>query len=374
MTHSLKLEKILLVILATILCLLGLFFVFESSALESFKRDGTPFYLVKNQALGFLLGLGALIGASFIPIKTYLKFPYFFYCLALVLLGLCFFDGFGTVLQGNIDVNGARRWLYIFGISVQVAEIVKFCLVIFFAYLLTKVNDYQIFLAYLAPPVALMLLQKDLGSLLVILAISFGLFFLSGASNKIIIKIGLFGLVAVLLMIVLSPYRRERFLTWINPSQNVQGEGYHLNQLLIAIGRGGLTGKGIGQSRQKFAYVPEVSSDSIFSIVAEEIGFIGVSFILLIYMFFLYLIWRIIQLAPLELPTKMVGYGIFILFVSQIFINLGAISGLTPLTGITLPFFSAGSSSLIISLFLVGVILSLANCQPTFKIRKKRYV
>ena len=370
----LKLERNLLIITAIILSLLGLFFVFESSALESFKQDGTPFYLVKNQAIGFGVGLVALLIASFIPVRWYLKIPYVFYFLAIILIGLCFFDGFGTILQGNVVANGARRWIYVFGLSVQVAEIVKFCMIIFFSYLVLKIKDYRIFLLYLAPIAALILMQKDLGSLIVMVAICFGLYFLSGAPMKKIFFIGTALFVAGLMMIVASPYRRERLMTYLHPDTNRQGDAYHVDQLKIAIGRGELTGKGIGQSRQKFAYVPEVATDSIFSIVAEEIGFIGVSFIFAIYMFFLFLIWRITQLAPLTEMEKMVGYGVFLLFLSQIFINLGAISGLLPLTGITLPFFSAGGSSLVISLFLVGVVVSLSNQTVPSIIKRKKYV
>ncbi len=370
----LKLEKTLLIATTIILCLLGLFFVFESSALESFKRDGTPFFLVRNQALGFGVGLIAMFIATLIDPKIYLKFPYLFYVLAIVSFLLCFFPGFGEVLRGNVVINGARRWIYLFNVSIQVAEIVKFCLIVFFSYLLSKTKNYLIFLTYLFPIILLSMMQKDLGSLLVIIAISFSLYILSGAPLKKITYLSLGGLALIFLMIVFSPYRRERFATFINPQADPQGKGYHINQLLIAIGRGELMGKGIGESRQKFAYVPEVSSDSIFSIVAEEIGFIGVSIIFIIYIFFLALIWRIVQLANLNLSEKMVGYGIFMLFMSQAFINLGGISGLIPFTGITLPFFSAGSSSLVISLFLVGVIYSMTRKPETYLIKRRKYV
>ncbi|MDO5561489.1 MAG: FtsW/RodA/SpoVE family cell cycle protein [bacterium] len=370
---TLKLERTLLIGTVIILCLLGLFFVFESSAVESFKQDGTAFYFLKNQSLGFIVGLVAMIVAAFIPVKTYLKWPYFFYFAALLSGALCFLPGFGEILVGDVVTNGARRWIYIFGISVQVAEIMKFCLIIFFAYLFSKTCDWKVFLSYLIAPVALLLLQKDLGSLLVIAAIIFGLYFLAGADLKIYGKIILVSLIAVVAMIFLSPYRRERAITFLNPQADTQDTGYHVNQLKIGIGRGGLFGQGIGNSRQKYAYIPFASSDSIFSIISEEVGFLGSSFILLIFVFYLYLIWRIVQIAPLAMSEKLVGSGIFLLFVSQIFINLGAISGLVPLTGITLPFFSAGGSSLVISLFLTGVVISLSRESEQKSPRRKRY-
>ncbi len=375
MTVDLRLERTLLLILTLILSFLGLFFVFESSALESFKIDGSAFYFLKNQSFAFLVGLGSLIAARFVPVKLYLRFPYFFYFLALFVSLLCFFPGFGTILVGNVETFGAKRWIWLFGFSIQVAEIVKFCVIVFFAYLLKKTQDLKVFLFYLTPPVLMLLWQRDLGSMLVVLAIALALYFLSGVELKKITQLVGLGLLAVILMIVLVPYRRERLLTFFQPGDDRQDSGYHVHQLKIGVGRGGLFGQGIGNSRQKFAYIPLASSDSIFAIISEEIGFLGVSFLFFFFFFFLYLIWRLVSLADLSQEEKLVGYGIFALFSSQIFINLAAISGTVPLTGITLPFFSAGGSSLVISLFLVGVVLSLSvpHNQVTIK-RRKKYV
>jgi cell division protein FtsW len=370
----LRLEKTLLVGVSLLLCALGMFFIFESGVLASFRASGHQFSLVQNQLLGLAVGVVSLVIASKIKVEWYLRWPYFFYALALGLILLCFWDGIPPLLHGNEVINGARRWVWVMGISVQVAEIVKFCLIIFWAYLLPKVNNYQVFLVYLSAPTALILLQKDLGSLLVVLAISGGLYFLSGVAWRQIGWLLLGGVAAVLVMIATAGYRSERVTCWLDPDFDPGDTCYHINQLMIAIGRGELMGEGISASRQKFAYVPEVSSDSIFAIVAEEVGFVGVSVILGLYMFFLYLIWRITQLANLSPSQKMVGYGIFLLFLMQTFMNLGAISGLIPLTGITLPFFSAGGSSLVISLFLVGVVLSLAQTAPTVRVRKRKYV
>lgn len=374
MSTDLKLERVLLIGVTLILSLLGLFFVFESSALESFKLDGTAFYFLKNQSIAFIIGLVVLTIATFIPAKIYLRFAYFFYALALILCALCFFPGFGNILVGNVVTNGARRWIYLFGFSIQVAELVKFCLIVFFAYLFSKTQDLKVFILYLILPAVALLLQKDLGSLLVIMAIIFGLYFLSGIELKTFWKLCGISLLAVLLMILIEPYRRERLLTFFNPSEDRQDTGYHVDQLKIGVGRGGWWGQGIGNSRQKFSYIPFASSDSIFAIIGEEIGFFGVTFILLLFFFYLYLIWRITQLAPLTTAEKLIGDGIFILFAAQIFINLAAISGTVPLTGLTLPFFSAGGSSLVVSLFLTGVVLSLSRSEKTVKIKRKKYV
>ncbi len=369
---ALSTKRLLLLIITIVLAAIGLFFLFESSAVESFYKDGTAFFFLKKQSFGLAVGIAALIAANFMPVKFYLKFPYLFYIFALIIGVLCLFPSLGGFIKASPQ-NGAYRWLSIGGISVQTAEIMKFCFIVFFAYLLYKTTDWKVFLSYLAAPVVVLLLQKDLGSLLVILAITFGLYFLAGVDLKILGRIIGVGIVGIIFMILLSPYRRARFLTYLQPEENLPTTGFHAQQLKIGIGRGGLIGQGIGNSQQKLAYVPFASSDSIFSIVSEELGFLGVVCIVFLFFAFLVLIWSISQSSPAPTDEKMIGYGIFFLFASQTFINLAAISGLVPLTGITLPFFSAGGSSLVISLFLVGVVCSLSRDHVIQTIKKKRF-
>lgn len=347
--------------------------MFESGALESFRDEGNLFATVAQQSLGLVIGLVGLTIVNFIPPRWYLKFPYFFYLLAIVLMILCFIPGKEGSIFYTKDINGARRWIFVCGQSIQVAELVKVCVIIFFAYLGSKTHELKTFLVYLAPLAGLFLLQKDLGSLIVVAAVVFGMYFLAGADWKSIGYLVGGGLLALLLMILLSPYRRERLLTFLHPERDLQGDGYHVSQMLIAIGRGGLAGKGIGNSRQKFFYVPEASSDSIFSIVAEEVGFVGVVVIFLLYVFFLVLIWQIGQDHRLTVAERLMARGLFIVFLTQTFINLAAIAGLLPLTGITLPFFSAGGSSLIVSLSLVGLALALTRDEPSKITRRRRY-
>lgn len=366
----LQLERKLLVAVVIILSLLGVLFVYESSTVESFNLAGDDLHFVITQTLGLLLGMIGCYLASKLNYHWYLKFPYFFYLLAIMMIILCFWSGIPPFIKGNVVVSGSRRWIWLFGISIQVVEIVKFSTIVFFTYLLPKNNQLTIFLFYLLPIATLILGQKDLGSLLVILSLSIGLFFLSGAKARTFIPLGIGMLLAVLLMIILSPYRLKRLLTYLHPQEGMQNESYHLNQALIAIGRGGLTGKGVSGSIQKY-YLPEASSDSIFPIIAEEVGFIGVSVIFFLYLSFFYLLYRLIHLGSVSDSGKMIGYGILLTFLSQLFLNLGAISGLIPLTGITLPFLSAGGSSLVFSFFLVGVVLNLTK--ETTLMKNNRY-
>ena len=182
------------------------------------------------------------------------------------------------------------------------------------------------------------------------------------------------GIIITIPLVLLFSYRLSRIDAWLHPDSNLSESGYHVRQMKIAIGRGGLIGQGISQSKQKTSNIPSVNTDSIFAIIAEEVGFVGVSAIFLLFMFFLYLIWRIIQYGQLTSQEQMLGYGIWLLFLVQIFVNTAAISGLIPLTGLTLPFFSSGGSSLLVSLLMVGVIINLSYQQPTIKTRKRRYV
>ena len=299
-----------------------------------------------------------------------------------ILVVLCFTLGSGSevsesALSSRGNVYGAYRWISVFGISVQVGEMVKFCLIVFYAYMVSKSTSLIHFLGYLALPAFLILKQHDFAALFIICACCFGMYYLAGASWRDIGRALLVGSVALAAAVMFEPYRRERILTFLNLHEQesvADDKKWQIDNMILAIGRGGLFGQGLGQSQQKFGRVPVVNSDSIISIVAEEIGFLGVSVIFLAYMFFVYLIWRIVERAPLGKAEKLVGEGIFILFVSQIFINIAAVSGLIPLTGLTLPFMSAGGSSLVISLFLVGVIANLAGTAQPTTIRRKKYV
>jgi cell division protein FtsW len=370
----LKLERTLLFGVTILLCLVGILFVYESSATESFKLSGDQFHFALTQLLGFGVGLAALAGAYLLPPKFYLKFPYVLYLGSLLLIGLCFWDGISPLIEGNRAIYGARRWIWVLGVSVQVTEITKFCLIVLYAYVLPKARSDLVFLAYLALPAALIVWQHDLGTLLVICMMCFGMYYLSGAKIKRLFLLGGGLFVAALAFVLIFGYRSSRLTCWFQPDSDPDGACYHVQQMQIAIGRGGLMGKGIGGSVQKYHYIPEASSDSIFAIIAEEVGFVGVTLILAAYMFFLYLIFRIARTAQVGESERLIGYGIFLLFLSQMFVNLGAISGLIPLTGLTLPFFSAGGTSLVISLYLVGVVLTLTRAEPSVRIKHRKYV
>lgn len=365
----LKVEKFFLLIVTAILCLVGTFYIFNVGATASLRIPGVSDanFLIKRQLIHLLIGAGTLMIGAAINIKWYYRWPYLLYGLALALLIIPLISGLGQAS------HGAQRWTSLFGQSVQLSEIVKFLLIVFFSYLISRTVDWQVFLVYLVPPVLLMLLQSDLGGLIIMLGSIATMYFVAGAPWRVLLTFGAFG-IGGLIIISSFGFRSDRIDAYLHPDEDLNDVGHHVYQSKIAIGRGGFLGQGIGQSRQKFTYLPEVHTDSIFAIIGEETGFAGAGFVLLLYWFFLYLLWRIIQYANLTVEQKLLGYGILMLFLSQIFVNLGAISGLIPLTGLTLPFISYGGSSLVTCMFLVGVMLSLAGQPPqVFVWRKKRY-
>ena len=365
--------KITLLAVTLILCLLGLFFVFEASGVESYQLSADTYYQLKKQAAGLGIGLLALLIASRFPNKFLIKLAWPLYIIALTVTIFAFIPGFSN------ELLGAKRWVAIGPISFQTVEVVKLCSVVFFAWLFSRKTNWQTMIIFTIPLAVLILLQRDLGSLLVLGTAVFAMYFIAGAKLKDIGIIAGGALVLILIMILAVPFRRERLLAYLHWSSDTEAaasvDTWHVDQLLLGLGRGGIFGQGIGNSRQKFSFVPEPSTDSIFAIVGEEIGFFGCALILMLYIFFLYLIFRLVKNAPLSQAQSLLGYGILALFAAQIFLNIAAISSLTPLTGITLPFFSYGSSSLTISLSLVGVVLGLNDDgRPVVKKRRARII
>lgn len=361
--------------LTLILVSIGILLIFDVSASTSLDRLFTddPYYIIKHQLLMVMFGSIALGIATLIPIDIYQKMPRLIYFIGLGLLLL-------PLLWGE-DSHGAHRWINIFGFSLQTSEFAKFCFIIFFAHLTQHTHDEIKFLLWLVPPALLLLLQKDFGTLMIIGVTAGVTYFLSGASMVQVTKVAALSLIGGIVLMMSSGYRRERLgMYWQQFTSKQEQEtvdDYHVRQLQYAIGRGRLFGQGIGQSRQKFPYLPEVHTDSIFAILAEETGIVGVLIMFLIYLCFLStIIW--INLSPvLSKEQQLIGFGIFISLVSQIFVNLAAISGVTPLTGITLPFLSYGGSSLVVTMFFTGVIVNLAMIEdqrPTYKIIRRKYV
>jgi len=339
------------------LCLLiiGLVFIVNSSVVDAYRDFANQWVYLIRQSVWVSLSFASYLFISRFPLpKLYVMAKtFYFVCIGLLLLVLI--PGIGT------HVSGAQRWFSLGFFNLQPSEFIKIILVIFLPYItyIQKI-DFKKFAFYGGLPILLTLMQPDLGTALVITLVVLGLFIIQGYSFKTLLLF-LPGLIGILLIyIIVSPYRMERVKTFFGKHSDSLGNYYQTHQSLIAIGRGGLTGVGFGQSRQKYNFLPESSTDSIFSIIAEETGLWGTSLLLLL---FISLISVAIKISG---QTKNIMYsqsaaGVGILIAAQSLLNLGAITGLLPLTGVPLPFISYGGSSLLNFSLCLGLLTAISK-------------
>ena len=356
-----------------ILMLLGLIIIYAvSPALVERINTGTAGDLDHNhfmykQVIYLLFGVVAFAITAYTPLDFWRKYK------EKILIGAFGASALLVILPSSltIDVNGAVRWLNLGFVSFQPAELLKFALVIFMAGFLAqriaqgKVDSREdTFVPLLAVlggiGLLVVVLQKDMGTMFAILAIFMSILFMSGAKNKNVAYIfsGILG-VAVLL-IVTFPHRVARILTFLNPNGDPNGAGYHINQALIAVGSGGFTGKGLGQSVQAFGYLPEAANDSIFAILAEKFGFLGTLIVILLFGFLFVRILQVMQKAPTDY-MRLVVAGVFGWLVVQSMVNIGAMLSILPLTGVTLPFLSFGGTSLLFIMASLGLVLNVSR-------------
>lgn len=334
--------------------------MFGSASLGVLERNEIKFYsIVRSQFIYALLaGTVAMFIGLLINVKYYYKFAPYIFGAAIILNMLVFVPGM------NRYHGGAHRWLDVAGFSLQPSEILKIALIIFTSWLMIKMherNNVLIFLALLIPVAGIMFLQKDTGTMLIMLSSAFIIYFVSGANWRDIIILALLGLIGISSILYFRPYAMSRLTVFLHPEQDLTGQGYQVRQSLIAIGQGGLTGRGVGQGVQKFSgYLPEPISDSIFAVIGEEIGLIGSSILLLIY---LYIIVVGIYIAKMlnNQYNKLLAIGITSMFGLQALLNIGAIIGVLPLTGIPLPLVSHGGTALLTFMFSLGILFNLSK-------------
>jgi cell division protein FtsW len=297
-----------------------------------------------------------------IDYRFWKKNSFWMLIITLLLLILVFVPGIGRA------AGGAHRWIVIGGSWFQPSELIKLTFLIYLSAWLEnrdeKIKSFWFgfipftFLILLIG--ALIMLQPDLGTTSILVLSAVTVFFVAGANPSHLV-FGAGGLLVLLtILIKASPYRQQRLLVFLNPSVDSQGAAYHINQALLAIGAGGLWGLGFGQSKQKYLYLPEAHTDSIFAIIAEELGFIRSSLVVAGYLLIGYLGFRIARNAP-DRFARFLAVGITSWIVFQAFINIAAMLNLLPLTGVPLPFVSYGGSSLIILLAGVGIMLNISK-------------
>ncbi|MFH1970984.1 MAG: putative peptidoglycan glycosyltransferase FtsW, partial [Patescibacteria group bacterium] len=255
---------------------------------------------------------------------------------------------------------GARRWIYIGPVSIQPAEFVKLSLAIYLAKVAEKEKQ---LLSYFVPLILvafLIMLQPDLGTTLVILAIGMSQIFVSGINLLYFLGASIVGVLGSSILVLTSNYRRARVLTFLQQSQDPLGRDYHIRQILLALGSGGIFGVGLGQSRQKFLFLPEAATDSVFAVIAEEIGFIGALMVIILLFTYIAFAFRIAKNAP-DKFSKVLATGITFWISTQVIFNIGSNVALVPLTGIPLPFFSYGGSALTMLLIASGIMLNISK-------------
>jgi cell division protein FtsW len=353
-----------ILIVATLLLLtVGMIMVYSASSVwATYKMNGDSFFFVKRQLLFAGLGIVAMFFIMNVDYWVWRKHAKIILLCCFILLILVLIPGVGLVR------GGARSWIGVGAFSIQPSEFMKFAMILFIAkYLGENQKKITSFKQGLLPSLSLIffafgliMLQPDLGTGTVMVGTCIIIIFVAGARVMHFAVLGAIGVAGFVALIISAPYRMKRITSFLDPWSDALGSGFQIIQSLLAIGPGGLFGVGLGESRQKFLYLPEPQTDFIFAILAEELGFIGGTFVLLL---FSVLLWRGIRIAlgAPDLYGTFLAVGIIAMIAIQVMINIGVVTGLMPVTGITLPFLSYGGSSLTLMLVAVGVLLNISK-------------
>lgn len=356
----------ILMLCMVMLLSIGLIVIYSVSPAISAQLAGDvdPNHFMYRQLMFLALGFGVFITASLLPLGFWEKIQKYIIWFAVI----SFF--FLLIPALSLNYGGATRWVHIGPVNYQPAELLKFGLIFYLALfftakiktgaLNTKKTLYTFMAIMAAIAVEIVVLQKDLGTMIPIVAIMLTMLYLSGISMKRFVMVVAIIVIGGVLAIGSAGHRRERVLTFLNPEADRSGSGYHINQALIAVGSGGLFGKGLGRSVQAYGYLPEAANDSIFAIMAEKFGFVGMLVVFAIYGALLFRILTIVNRAPNNY-AKLVAGGIFAWLCIQAFVNMGAMLSIMPLTGVTLPLLSFGGTSLIFTLAALGVVFHISR-------------
>jgi len=343
------------------------FFMFLSAALGILSRDEATFLgLLKSQ---LLLGLGggmiALFGASRINYKFWRKYSLYFFIITIILVAMVHIPGLG------LSHGGATRWINIGPASFQPAEILKIGFIFYFAAFLAWIRakrksnkDLTVgfipLIVGVGAAVGALVSQPDTKTIILLMATALAMIFVAEIPWKWILGVFVIGMIGLSLWAMMQPYILTRIKTFMDPTTDLQGAGYQVEQSLIAIGSGGVLGHGYGQGIQKFRYLPEPHGDSIFAVIGEELGFIGATLIILLLLAFGLRGMRIAYHAP-DSFSRLLVTGLVTTIIVQSFLNIASLIGIFPLTGVPLVFISHGGTSLMFSLFAVGVILNVSR-------------
>lgn len=350
---------LLLLIAVVGLCVFGVFMVHSASSVSAQLTYKNEYFFVKKQVIGALLGLGACVATAFVDYHFLDKIKWWLLGGSVLLLALVFVPVIG------VSNYGARRWLNLGVTTIQPSEIAKFAFVIFAAASLSKNYDKVKSIKGLIPTIAagvvicgLVIMEPNMSITMCIGITMITMLFVGGISAKHFLILLIPALALVPLLIIAEPYRLRRMVAFLDPWSSAQGEGFQLVQSLYSLGAGGFAGVGFGNSRQKYLFLPFAESDFIFSIIGEELGFIGCTCVGLVYLF---IIVRAVKIA-LRAPDRfgcLLASGIATVIAAQFLINVAVITGSIPPTGLPLPFISAGSTSLVVFMSAIGIVLNI---------------
>lgn len=351
-----KKNSVLALLPVLFLTVFGLFMIYDASSFVAFKDFADKYHYIRDQIFWAALGF---LGLTFFYLFDYRKLYFLslpLLLMSIILLIMVFIPGIG------VYVLGAHRWIDLGVITLQPSEFAKLALVIFLAAWFSNREKGRLlaFLLLLGLVLFLIIAEPDMGTAVIILLVALTMYFLSGAPLwQFFAVIPLFAILS-LLAIKIAPYRTQRITAFFDVNSSPQDYSYHVRQILIALGSGGLTGLGFGNSLQKYAYLPENTTDSIFAIIAEEVGFLGSAFIIFVYAFLIMVGFRISSRAK-DSFGKLLAAGIATLIATQALINLASQTALLPLTGVPLPFISYGGSALIVNLCSIGILLNISK-------------
>ncbi|MGE3956816.1 MAG: putative lipid II flippase FtsW [Vicinamibacterales bacterium] len=360
MPRTLKSDPVLFLATVGLVCL-SIVMVWSASAVVAMEKFQQPYYFLIKQLMWSLLGLTALWGAMSVDYHVFKEEKFIWACLGLVGLGL-------IAVLFSPPVNNARRWFSIGGLGIQPSELAKLVAIFFIAAMLERrmhrINEIKYSLLPIALVVgllvALILLEPDFGTSMSLALIAGVMVFAAGLSYLYVTGAALMLVPLVVLVIAGADYRRRRFLAFLNPWDDPRGTDFQLIQSLIAVGTGGISGKGLMQGVQKLFYLPEPHSDFIYAVISEEMGLIGATAVLVC---FCVITWRGLRIASHAPDTfgAFVALGLTAMISVQALVNISVVLGMLPTKGIPLPFVSAGGSSLIINLLGMGVLLNVSR-------------
>jgi cell division protein FtsW len=354
-----------ILVLAVCLTCLGVVMVFSSSSIMAVREYSDSLYFLKRQGAYAILGFGAMALLMRVDLGLLRK-------AAWPVLGLCALLLIAVLIPGvGKKVGGAARWLKVAGFTFQPAEFVKLGLVLFLAHSLARKQDkvksfrfgFLPYLLVLAVLIGLLLAQPDLGSALTLAVVAIAMLLVAGTRLSYLAGIGLIAIPFLYFMVMNVDYRRRRILAFLNPWEDPSNSGFQIIQSWIAFGSGGAFGQGLGESKQKLFYLPEAHTDFIFSVIGEELGFVGVFVIAAMFMLLILRGLRTSLNAQDEFSCFL-AFGVTLLIGMQAFVNMAVVMGMVPTKGLALPFISYGGTSLLTTLAAIGILLNVSRTLP----------